>query len=401
MTKIDIFSGFLGAGKTTLIRKLISEAFKGEKLVLIENEFGEIAIDGGFLQDAGIEITEMSQGCICCSLVGDFGKALRQVLETYHPDRILIEPSGVGKLSDVIRAVQNLHMEDVTLNSFTTVADANKCKMYMKNFGEFYNDQIEHANSIILSRTDGIKPEKLEACVALLREHNQNATIITTPWDQLTGAQILETMEHKNTLEEELKLLAEETEHEHEHHHDHDHDEHDEHCTCGCHDHHDDDEDEHHHHHHDHDEHDEHCTCGCHDHHDDDDEHEHHHHDHDEHDEHCTCGCHDHDHDHDEHDHEHHHHHHADEVFTSWGTETTRKFTKDEIEHILEELDNSEKYGMILRAKGIVAGRDGEWIHFDYVPEETSVRNGSAGVIGRLCVIGSHINEAAIEALFA
>ena len=398
MTKIDIFSGFLGAGKTTLIRKLISEAFKGEKLVLIENEFGEIAIDGGFLQDAGIEITEMSQGCICCSLVGDFGKALRQVLETYHPDRILIEPSGVGKLSDVIRAVQNLHMEDVTLNSFTTVADANKCKMYMKNFGEFYNDQIEHANSIILSRTDGIKPEKLEACVALLREHNQNATIITTPWDQLTGAQILETMEHKNTLEEELKLLAEETEHEHHHHH-HDHDEHDEHCTCGCHDHHDDDDDEHHHHHHDHDEH---CTCGCHDHHDDDDEHEHHHHDHDEHDEHCTCGCHDHDHDHDEHDHEHHHHHHhADEVFTSWGTETTRKFTKDEIEHILEELDNSEKYGMILRAKGIVAGRDGEWIHFDYVPEETSVRNGSAGVIGRLCVIGSHINEAAIEALFA
>ena len=400
MTKIDIFSGFLGAGKTTLIRKLISEAFKGEKLVLIENEFGEIAIDGGFLRDAGIEITEMSQGCICCSLVGDFGKALRQVLETYHPDRILIEPSGVGKLSDVIRAVQNLHMEDVTLNSFTTVADANKCKMYMKNFGEFYNDQIEHANSIILSRTDGIKPEKLEACVALLREHNQNATIITTPWDQLTGAQILETMEHKNTLEEELKLLAEETEHEHHHHH-HDHDEHDEHCTCGCHDHHDDDDE---HHHHDHDEHDEHCTCGCHDHHDDDeDEHHHHHdHDHDEHDEHCTCGCHDHEHDHDEHDHEHHHHHHhADEVFTSWGTETTRKFTKDEIEHILEELDNSEKYGMILRAKGIVAGRDGEWIHFDYVPEETSVRNGSAGVIGRLCVIGSHINEAAIEALFA
>ena len=402
MTKIDIFSGFLGAGKTTLIRKLISEAFKGEKLVLIENEFGEIAIDGGFLQDAGIEITEMSQGCICCSLVGDFGKALRQVLETYHPDRILIEPSGVGKLSDVIRAVQNLHMEDVTLNSFTTVADANKCKMYMKNFGEFYNDQIEHANSIILSRTDGIKPEKLEACVALLREHNQNATIITTPWDQLTGAQILETMEHKNTLEEELKLLAEETEHEHHHHH-HDHDEHDEHCTCGCHDHHDDDEDEHEHHHHDHDEHDEHCTCGCHDHHDDDeDEHEHHHHDHDEHDDHCSCGCHDHEHDHDEHDHEHHHHHHhADEVFTSWGTETTRKFTKDEIEHILEELDNSEKYGMILRAKGIVAGQDGEWIHFDYVPEETSVRNGSAGVIGRLCVIGSHINEDAIEALFA
>ena len=345
MTKIDIFSGFLGAGKTTLIRKLISEAFKGEKLVLIENEFGKIAIDGGFLQDAGIEITEMSQGCICCTLVGDFGKALRQVLETYHPDRILIEPSGVGKLSDVIRAVQTVQMSVVTLNSFTTVADANKCKMYMKNFGEFYNDQIEHANSIILSRTDGIKPEKLEACVALLREHNQNATIITTPWDQLTGAQILETMEHKNTLEEELKLLAEETEHEHHHHHQQEQEEQEEHGPAGAHEQEAEDEE-------------------------------------------------------DTRDH-HHHHHHADEVFTSWGTETTRKFTKDEIEHILEELDNSEKYGMILRAKGIVAGRDGEWIHFDYVPEETSVRNGSAGVIGRLCVIGSHINEAAIEALFA
>ena len=355
MTRIDIYSGFLGAGKTTLIKKMIKEAYSGEKLVLIENEFGEIGIDGGFLQEAGIAITEMNSGCICCSLVGDFGKALEKVVAEYAPDRILIEPSGVGKLSDVIKAVQRVTNDEVKLGNFVTVADATKCKMYMKNFGEFYNDQIEHANSIILSRTDGIKPEKLEACVALLREHNQNATIITTPWDQLTGAQILETMEHKNTLEEELKLLAEETEHEH--------------------------------HHHDHDEHDEHCTCGCHDHHDDDDEHEHHHHDHDE---------------HDEHDHEHHHHHHhADEVFTSWGTETTRKFTKDEIEHILEELDNSEKYGMILRAKGIVAGRDGEWIHFDYVPEETSVRNGSAGVIGRLCVIGSHINEAAIEALFA
>lgn len=341
MTKIDIFSGFLGAGKTTLIRKLISEAFKGEKLVLIENEFGEIAIDGGFLQDAGIEITEMSQGCICCSLVGDFGKALHQVLETYHPDRILIEPSGVGKLSDVIRAVQNLHMEDVTLNSFTTVADANKCKMYMKNFGEFYNDQIEHANSIILSRTDGIKPEKLEACVALLREHNQNATIITTPWDQLTGAQILETMEHKNTLEEELKLLAEETEHEHHHHHDHDHDEHDEHCTCGCHDHHDD-----------------------------------------------------------EHDHEHHHHHHADEVFTSWGTETPRKYTDDEIRTALDALINEHRYGVVLRAKGIVPATDGGWIHFDYVPGESDVRRGSAQVTGRVCVIGSHLAEDALKELF-
>ena len=373
MTKIDIFSGFLGAGKTTLIRKLISEAFKGEKLVLIENEFGEIAIDGGFLQDAGIEITEMSQGCICCSLVGDFGKALRQVLETYHPDRILIEPSGVGKLSDVIRAVQNLHMEDVTLNSFTTVADANKCKMYMKNFGEFYNDQIEHANSIILSRTDGIKPEKLEACVALLREHNQNATIITTPWDQLTGAQILETMEHKNTLEEELKLLAEETEHEHHHHHDHDHDEHDEHCTCGCHDHHDDDEDEHHHHHHDH----------------------------DEHDEHCTCGCHDHDHDHDEHDHEHHHHHHhADEVFTSWGVNTAKKYSSDEIKAILDGFTETNDFGAILRAKGIVEGTDGEWIYFDYVPGEADVRTGAADVTGKLCVIGSSLNEEKLAQAF-
>lgn len=371
MTKIDIFSGFLGAGKTTLIRKLISEAFKGEKLVLIENEFGEIAIDGGFLQDAGIEITEMSQGCICCSLVGDFGKALHQVLETYHPDRILIEPSGVGKLSDVIRAVQNLHMEDVTLNSFTTVADANKCKMYMKNFGEFYNDQIEHANSIILSRTDGIKPEKLEACVALLREHNQNATIITTPWDQLTGAQILETMEHKNTLEEELKLLAEETEHEH------------------------------HHHHHDHDEHDEHCTCGCHDHHDDDDEHEHHHHDHEEHDEHCTCGCHDHDHDHDGHDHEHHHHHHhADEVFTSWGKETVRKFSRAEIEEILKTLSEDASYGVILRAKGMLEDENGVWTYFDMVPEEYELRDGNPEYTGRICVIGSKMDEEKLEKLW-
>lgn len=358
MTKIDIFSGFLGAGKTTLIRKLISEAFKGEKLVLIENEFGEIAIDGGFLQNAGIEITEMSQGCICCSLVGDFGKALRQVLETYHPDRILIEPSGVGKLSDVIRAVQNLHMEDVTLNSFTTVADANKCKMYMKNFGEFYNDQIEHANSIILSRTDGIKPEKLEACVALLREHNQNATIITTPWNQLTGAQILETMEHKNTLEEELKLLAEETEHEHHHHH-HDHDEHDEHCTCGCHDH-----DHEHEHHHDHD-------------------HEHHHHDHDGH---CCCG---HDHDHD-----------ADEVFTSWGKETTHKYTEAELNAALTALGDVT-LGTVLRAKGIVPCADGgEWLHFDYVPGAPEIRRGAADYTGRLCVIGSELDEERIAALF-
>lgn len=337
MTKIDIFSGFLGAGKTTLIKKLIEEAFAGEKLVLIENEFGEIAIDGGFLQDAGVEITEMNSGCICCSLVGDFGEALKKVLHQFHPDRILIEPSGVGKLSDVIKAVRNLHMEDVQLNSFTTVADANKCKMYMKNFGEFYNDQVENANSIILSRTDGISQKKLDACIELLREHNTEATIITTPWDQISGAQILEAMEHKSTLAEALKELEEEHEH---HHHDHD----------------------------------EHCDCGCHDH-----EHEHHHHDH---------------------DHEHHHHH-ADEVFGSWGIETTHKYTVEEIENALAALNDEEKYGTILRAKGIVAGADGDWIHFDYVPEETSVRTGSAMVIGRLCVIGAHIKEEAIKELFA
>ena len=367
MTKIDIFSGFLGAGKTTLIKKLIEEAFKGEKLVLIENEFGEIAIDGGFLQDAGVEITEMNSGCICCSLVGDFGEALKKVLQQFHPDRILIEPSGVGKLSDVIKAVRNLHMEDVQLNSFTTVADANKCKMYMKNFGEFYNDQVENANSIILSRTDGISQKKLDVCIELLREHNTEATIITTPWDQISGAQILEAMEHKSTLADALKELEEEHEH---HHHDHD-----EHCECGCHDH-------HHEHHHDHD-------------------HEHHH----DHDEHCDCGCHDHDHDHHHdhhHDHDHgHHHHHADEVFGSWGIETTHKYTVEEIENALAALSDEEKYGTILRAKGIVAGADGSWIHFDYVPEETSVRTGSAMVIGRLCVIGAHIKEEAIKELFA
>jgi len=410
MTKIDIFSGFLGAGKTTLIKKLIAEAFQGEKLVLIENEFGEIAIDGGFLQDAGIEITEMNSGCICCSLVGDFGEALRKVLKQFHPDRILIEPSGVGKLSDVIRAVEDLHMEDVVLNSFTTVADANKCKMYMKNFGEFYNDQVEHANCIILSRTAGISQQKLDACMALLREHNTSATVITTPWDELTGAQIVEAMEHRSTLADELKQLAAEHAHHHEHDeectcgcHDHDHEhhhhhDHDEECTCGCHDH-----DHEHHHHHDHDEE---CTCGCHDH-----DHEHHHH-HD-HDEECTCGCHDHDHehhhhhDHDEnctcgcHDHDHHHHHHADEIFTSWGVETTRKFTKEEIENALAALADDEKYGVILRAKGIVAGADGAWLHFDFVPEESSVREGAAMVIGRLCVIGANIKEEALKALFA
>ena len=384
MTKIDIFSGFLGAGKTTLIKKLIQEAYQGEKLVLIENEFGDIGIDGGFLQDAGIQITEMNSGCICCSLVGDFGKALRQVMEQYHPDRILIEPSGVGKLSDVIRAVQGLEMEEAVLNGFTTVADAGKCKMYMKNFGEFFNDQIEHASSIVLSRTAGMSQAKLEAVVTLLREHNQTASIITTPWEQLTGAQILETMERKNTLQAELALLEEEAHHHHDH-------EHDEECCCGH---------DHDHEHHDHD--DEECCCG-HDH-----DHEHEHHDH-EHDEDCCCG---HDHEHEHHDHEHdedcccghdhdhhHHHHHADEVFTSWGVETTRQFTREEIEDILSQF-TSGLYGAVLRAKGIVAGADGQWIHFDYVPGEENVRTGAASTIGRLCVIGSKIDEKALAALF-
>ena len=399
MTKIDIFSGFLGAGKTTLIKKLIEEAYQGEKLVLIENEFGEIGIDGGFLQDAGIEITEMNSGCICCSLVGDFGKALRQVLEQYHPDRILIEPSGVGKLSDVIRAVQGLEMEEAVLNGFTTVADANKCKMYMKNFGEFFNDQIGHASCIVLSRTTGMSEKKLQDVVALLRQHNETADIITTPWEDLTGAQMLETMEKKNTLQAELEQLEKEA-HEHHHHHDHD-----EECCCGHdhehHHHHDHDEEcscghDHEHHHHDHDEE---CCCG-HDH-----DHEHHHHDHDEE---CSCGHdheHHHHHDHDEacscgHHHDHgHHHHHADEVFTSWGVETTRKFTVEEIEDILSQF-TSGIYGAVLRAKGIVAGQDGQWIHFDYVPGEENVRHGAASTMGRLCVIGSKIDTNAMKALF-
>ena len=355
MTKIDIFSGFLGAGKTTLIRKLISEAFKGEKLVLIENEFGEIAIDGGFLQDAGIEITEMSQGCICCSLVGDFGKALRQVLETYHPDRILIEPSGVGKLSDVIRAVQNLHMEDVTLNSFTTVADANKCKMYMKNYGEFYNNQIEYAGTVILSRTQNISEEKLETVLKMIREKNDEASVITTPWDQINGKNILEAMEKINSLEKELV-----DEHEHHHHH-HDGDE----CCCG-HDH------DHEHHH------DEECGCG-HDHHD----HEHHH------DGECGCG----------HHHEHGHHH-ADDVFTSMGIETAHKFTEDELSAIIDQLAKDKKFGEVLRAKGIVPAAEGEWFHFDLVPEETEVRRGAADFTGRVCVIGSNLEEDKIKELF-
>ena len=386
MTKIDIFSGFLGAGKTTLIKKLISEGYKGQKLVLIENEFGEIGIDGGFLQDAGINITEMNSGCICCSLVGDFGKALTKVIAEYNPDRILIEPSGVGKLSDVIGAVNKVTNDQVTLGYTVAVADAGKVKVYMKNFGEFYNNQVETASTIVLSRTDSIPQAKLDAAVAMLREHNSVATIVTTPWDSLTGEQLLRAMEGKASLAAELarlemeRLAAEEDHEEHEHHHHHDHDEH---CTCGCHDH-DHDHEEHEHHHH---EHDEHCTCGCHDH--DHEEHEHHHH-HD-HDENCTCGCHDHEH--------HHHHHHADEVFTSWGVETARKFDKETVEKALQELDTG-KYGMILRAKGILPAVDGSWIHFDYVPEESNVRSGSADVTGKLCVIGSQLDEAGVAALF-
>ena len=385
MTKVDIFSGFLGAGKTTLIKKLIAEAYKGERLVLIENEFGEIGIDGGFMQDAGIEVTEMNSGCICCSLVGDFGKALRKVVEEYAPDRILIEPSGVGKLSDVIRAVQNVGSDALQLNSFTAVVDANKCKMYMKNFGEFFNDQVEHANAIILSRTGEISGDKLDTDIALLREHNPNASLIVTPWSELTGAQILEAMEKRNTLEAELELLKEESRHEH-HHHDDDDDEHE---CCGHH-HHDDDDDD-----------DDECCCGHH-HHDDDDEHEccgHHHHDGDDGEEHehhhhhdggeCDdpeCEC-------------HHHHHHADEVFTSWGVETPKAFTMDELKADLAALDDGEKYGAVLRAKGIVKG-EGCWIHFDYVPGESNIRTGSASVMGRLCVIGSKLNEHELSELF-
>ena len=370
MTRIDIFSGFLGAGKTTLIKKLIAEAYAGEKLVLIENEFGEIGIDGGFLQDAGIEVTEMNSGCICCSLVGDFGRALAQVIDEYHPDRILIEPSGVGKLSDVVAAVQKLEGHEIELGSLVAVADANKCKMYMKNFGEFYNNQIETATTIILSRTDAISEDKLHTCIELLRTKNAEAAIITTPWNELTGRQIVDAMEKNDSLANDLKAL----EHEHHHHH-----EHDEECSCG---HHHDHDHEHEHHHHVHDEE---CSCGHH--HDHDHEHEHHHHDHDEE---CSCG----------HHHEHgHHHHHADEVFTSWGVETARKFTMGQIEECLRALDDSEKYGTVLRAKGIVAGL-GSWIYFDHVPGEADVRVGTPSVTGRLCVIGSNLNEDALKALF-
>ena len=376
MTKVDIYSGFLGAGKTTLIKKMISEGYKGQKLVLIENEFGEIGIDGGFLQDAGINITEMNSGCICCSLVGDFGKALQKVIAEYSPDRVIIEPSGVGKLSDVIGAVNKVTSDDVTLGYTVAVVDASKVKVYMKNFGEFYNNQIETASTIILSRTDSIAQFKLDNAVSMLREHNQVASIVTTPWDQLTGEQLVEAMEGKASLAAELarmemeRLEAEEDDHccchdhdheEHEHHHHHD-------DEC-CHDH---DHEEHEHHHH----HDDEC---CHDH----EEHEHHHHD--------EC-CHD-------HDHEHHHHHHADEVFTSWGVETAKKFTKESVESALKALD-TEKYGLVLRAKGILPAQDGSWIHFDYVPEEASIRTGSADITGKLCVIGSKLDEKGIAELF-
>ncbi len=387
MTKIDIISGFLGAGKTTLIKKLIEEAFTGEKLVLIENEFGEIGIDGGFLKDSGINITEMNSGCICCSLVGDFGTALAEVLEKYAPDRIIIEPSGVGKLSDVIKAVlgvkEKVAEDSVVLNSFTTVADATKCKMYMKNFGEFYNNQVEHAGTIVLSRTGNMKEDKLQACIDLIRTQNTEASIITTPWDQINGKQILDAMEKKNDLVKELleeedvcpecghhHEHGEECDHEHHHHHDHEHDHNHEHDHDHNHEH---DHDHNHEHHHDHDH-----------------EHEHHH----EHDENCTCGCHDHDH--------HHHHHHADEVFSSIGIETAHKYTEAELKDILDKLANDKvQLGTILRSKGIVASEEGEWYHFDLVPGEYEVRRGAADYTGRICVIGSKLDEDGLRDLFA
>ena len=393
MTKVDVFSGFLGAGKTTLIKKLIAEAYAGEKLVLIENEFGEIGVDGGFMKDAGIEVTEMNSGCICCSLTGDFRAALHEVCERYAPDRILIEPSGVGKLSDIVNAVEQASDGELAINALCTVVDAGKCKMYMRNFGEFFNNQVESAGCIILSRTAGIKEEKLAECVALLRGKNPGAVVITTPWDELSGAQILDAMEKRDTLTAALESIEreheeDEDEHEHHHHHDHEHHHHfDENgnCSCGCH--HDDDEDddghEHEHHHHDHDEHDHEHECGH--------DHEHHHHDHDEHDHDHRCGC----------DHHHHHHgHDADEVFTSWGMETAKKFTEDGLRDALTALGDESKYGAVLRAKGIVAASEGEWIHFDYTPGEINIRRGSAGVTGRLCVIGHELHEDAVAELF-
>ncbi|MBQ5559110.1 MAG: GTP-binding protein [Lachnospiraceae bacterium] len=387
MTKIDIVSGFLGAGKTTLIKKLLQEGFKGEKLVLIENEFGEIGIDGGFLKDAGVEITEMNSGCICCSLVGDFSTALKEVLSTYSPDRVIIEPSGVGKLSDVIKAVQGVDDDQISLNSFVTVADAGKCKMYMKNFGEFFNNQIEYANTIILSRTQNQKEEKLEEVVRLIREHNENATVITTPWDDINGEKIVEAMEKKDSFTEDLMREADICptcghHHDHDHHHDHE----EGHCEHEHH-HHDHEEGhcDHEHHHHDHEE--GHC------------EHEHHHHDHGD----GECGC--------GHEHHHHgdgecgcghdhHHHHADDVFTSWGVETPHKFTKDEMESILEKLANTEEYGIILRAKGIVPNADGTWIYYDLVPGEYELRTGEPEITGKICVIGTNLDEDKLKQVF-
>ncbi len=411
MTKIDIVSGFLGAGKTTLIKKLLKEALADTKVVLIENEFGEIGIDGGFLKDAGIEIKEMNSGCICCSLVGDFGTSLKEVLSTYTPERVLIEPSGVGKLSDVIKAVEDVAKDiEVEVNSAVAVVDATKCKMYIKNFGEFFCNQIAHAGTIILSRTGKMTQDKLENCIAMIREHNEKATIITTPWEELEGKDILETIEGANKLEDMMKEMLE---HAHDHHHDHD-----EECTCGCHGHHHEHEHHHdheehgHHHHHDHEEHghhhhhdhDEECTCGCHGHHHDH-EHEHHHdheehghHHHHDHDEECTCGCHGHHHDH-KHEH-HHHHHHADDVFTSWGKETPTVYTQAEITEILDKLGNEEEYGFVLRAKGMVPAADGTWIYFDYVPEECDIRAGKPEVTGKICVIGSKLQEEKLVALF-
>ena len=431
MTKIDIFSGFLGAGKTTLIKKLIKEAYAGERLVLIENEFGEIGIDGGFLADAGIEITEMNSGCICCSLVGDFSKALGKVLDEYHPDRIIIEPSGVGKLSDVIKAASTVCGEEAELNTFTTVVDANKCKMYMKNFGEFFGDQIKHASCIVLSHTQSTKEAKLEEALHIIRENNAEAVIVTTPWDQLDGKAILAAMEKHDTLAEDMEHLEHEHKH-HEHHHEecgcgHHHHEHHDHEECGCGHHHYEDHDHkecgcghHHHEHHDHEEcgcghhhheHHDHEECGCghhhHEHHDHEecgcDHHHHEHHDHDEcgcghhhhehhheHGEGCSCGCHDHD----------HHHHHADEVFQSFGRETTKKFGRQELYDILEGFSEDDSCGMILRAKGIVECKFGKWLHFDYIPGEIDIREGAAGIIGRLCVIGAGLNEEKLAEIF-
>ncbi len=387
MTKIDIISGFLGAGKTTFIKKMLEEAFKGEQIVLIENEFGEIGIDGGFLKDSGIEITEMNSGCICCSLVGDFGKNLREVIETYHPDRILIEPSGVGKLSDVMKSVIDVEKEqDVKLNGLVTVVNALKASKQMKAFGEFFNNQIEHATTIVLSRTQNASAEQLETCVKQMQALNDKAAIITTAWDAIDGKQILSVIEGQDSLE--MKVLAEHHAHHHhhehdencecgchEHEHDHHHHEHDENCECGCHEH----EHDHHHHH----EHDEDCECGCH-------EHEHDHHHHHEHDENCECGCHDHD----------HHHHHADEVFTSWGKETPHKFEKSKIEEILKTFCDTEDYGTILRAKGMVESTDGTWIYFDMVPGEYELREGQPDYTGRLCVIGTNMDEHKLLELF-